>query len=39
MKNNKKIQNPIVPVKFYSNAEAEKAKILQENNKKSGIYL
>jgi len=29
----------IIPIKRYSNAEAEKDKILSENNNKSGIYM
>jgi len=29
----------IIPIKSYSNAEAEKAKILKENKNKSGIYM
>jgi hypothetical protein len=28
----------IIPIKSYSNAEAEKSLILKENKKKSGIY-
>jgi len=28
----------IIPIKSYSNAEADKAKILKENKNKSGIY-
>jgi hypothetical protein len=28
----------IIPIKSYSNAEADKAKILQDNKDKSGIY-
>ena len=30
---------PIVPIKTYSNAEAEKDKILSDNKNKSGIYM
>jgi hypothetical protein len=30
---------PIVPIKIYSNAEADKAQILKENSNKSGIYM
>ena len=29
---------PIVPIKSYSNAEADKEKIIKENKDKSGIY-
>jgi hypothetical protein len=29
---------PIIPIKSYSNAEADKKKILKENKNKSGIY-
>jgi hypothetical protein len=29
----------IIPIKSYSNAEADKAKILQENKNKLGIYM
>jgi pyridoxine/pyridoxamine 5'-phosphate oxidase len=29
----------IIPIKIYSNAEAEKATILTENKQKSGIYM
>jgi len=29
----------IIPIKIYSNAEADKAKILSENTNKSGIYM
>ena len=29
----------IIPIKIYSNAEADKAKIIQENKTKSGIYM
>jgi len=29
----------IISIKIYSNAEAEKEKILSENNNKSGIYM
>jgi hypothetical protein len=29
----------MVPIKSYSNAEADKAKILKENTNKSGIYM
>ena len=29
----------IIPIKTYSNAEAEKKKILKENKNKSGIYM
>src|SRR5437588_6605821 len=29
----------MVPIKSYSNAEADKAKILKENKNKSGIYI
>jgi len=29
---------PIVPIKSYSNAEADKATILKDNQNKSGIY-
>ena len=29
----------IIPIKSYSNAEADKAKILKENKNKSGIYI
>jgi hypothetical protein len=29
----------LIPIKSYSNAETEKAKILSENKKKAGIYL
>ena len=29
----------IVPIKSYSNTEADKDKILKENNNKSGIYM
>jgi hypothetical protein len=29
----------IIPIKSYSNAEADKAKILKENKDKSGIYM
>ena len=29
----------IIPIKSYSNAEAEKDKILSENKNKSGIYM
>src|SRR5437588_8877032 len=28
-----------VPIKIYSNAEADKSKIIQENKNKSGIYM
>ena len=30
---------PIVPIKSYSNAEADKSKIIKENKNKSGIYM
>jgi hypothetical protein len=30
---------PIVPIKSYSNAEADKDIILKENQNKSGIYM
>ena len=30
---------PTIPIKSYSNAEADKAKILKENTNKSGIYM
>jgi hypothetical protein len=29
----------IIPIKSYSNAEADKGKILSENPKKSGVYI
>jgi len=29
----------IIPIKTYSNAETDKAKILKENQNKSGIYM
>jgi hypothetical protein len=29
----------IIPIKTYSNAEADKAKILKENTNKAGIYM
>ena len=29
---------PIIPIKIYSNVEADKDKILKENKNKSGIY-
>ena len=29
----------IIPIKIYSNAEADKSKILKENKDKSGIYM
>lgn len=29
----------IIPIKSYSNAEADKGKILKENQNKSGIYI
>jgi hypothetical protein len=29
----------LIPIKFYPNAEADKAKILKENRKKSGVYM
>jgi len=35
----KKTNCPVSPIKIYSNAEADKAKILKENKKKSGIYM
>jgi len=30
---------PIIPIKIYSNAEADKAQILSDNQNKSGIYM
>ena len=30
---------PVVPIKSYSNAEADKDKILSDNKNKSGIYM
>ena len=30
---------PIVPIKTYSNAEADKDQILSDNKNKSGIYM
>lgn len=30
--------SPLVPVKVYENAYLEKKQVLEENNKKSGIY-
>jgi len=29
----------IIPIKIYSNAEADKGKILSDNQNKSGIYM
>ena len=29
----------IIPIKSYSNAEADKKKIIKENKNKSGIYM
>ena len=37
--NNKNNNSVIVPVKFYSNSDTCKVKILLENKNKSGIYM
>jgi hypothetical protein len=31
--------DPIVPCKFYPNTDADKAQLLKDNKKKSGVYI